>query len=116
MERYLRKLLFLFLGVATLGYGIWVSAGWIGEGYAQVHREVSRLAPQFAHQRDYLRWCVARQGCTDAILRRLWRDAPRYQARQGIGLSGVGLGLLLFAVLSRTTSQTVERKHLERSG
>ncbi|WP_299427456.1 hypothetical protein [uncultured Meiothermus sp.] len=116
MEKYLRKLLFLFLGLTTLGYGVWVNARWVGEGYAQVHLEVSRRAPQFADSRGYLRWCVAREGCTDALLGRLWREAPRYQARQGIGLSGVGLGLLLFALLSRTTSRTVERKHLERGG
>lgn len=115
MERYLRKLLFLFLGLATFGYGIWINARWIGEGYTQVHLEVSRQVPQFADSRHYLRWCVAREDCTDALLRRLWREAPRYEARQGIALSGVGLGLLLFALLSRTTSQTVERKHLERS-
>ena len=110
------KAVVLIFGLATFGYGIWINAGWIGEGYAQVHLEVSRQVPHFADLRDYLRWCMVREDCTDALLWRLWHGAPRYEARQGIGLLGVGLGLLLFALLSRTTSQTVERKHLEHSG
>jgi hypothetical protein len=107
----------LLLGLLSLGVLVWsgllVVRPLKQSGQHLIAQVSHSTKGRIATPQAYLRWCARDWGCTGTLLPHLWSRMPTPIQRQGSGMLGLGVLMLLYLALTREVSKTIERRRFE---